>query len=67
MSQVGEIQGGEQARFSPAELPRDIPVWTAILAGGVVLGAVGAALVIAENERAHTIRGFLQNLRYERD
>jgi hypothetical protein len=31
-----------------------------------VLGAVGTALVLAENARMHTLSGYLQNLRDER-
>lgn len=64
MSQTGEIRsGGRQAGLSPAARPREIPLWTTLLAGAAVLGAVGAALFMAEDERENTVRGFLQKLR----
>ena len=61
------VEQGDGATAARTPHPPDVPVWTAILVGSAVLGAVGAALVIAEHERSHTIRGFFQNLYTERE
>ncbi len=67
MSESDYAQSGGQGMSARGTHPPDIPVWTAILAGSVVLSAVGAALIYAENERMHTVRGYLQNLWTEMD
>ena len=67
MSQVDFTQSGGQGISAGGTHAPDVPVWTAILAGSVLLSAVGAALIYAENARMHTIRGYLQNLWTELD
>jgi len=67
MSQVDFTRNGGQQRSAREAHRPDVPVWTAILAGSVVLGAVGAALVFAEHERTRSIRGYLEHLWSERE
>lgn len=73
MSDLGSTQNGRNKqrdgqRMSTREKsPPDIPAWTALLTGVVVLGVVAAALIRAEDKRTHTLVGFLQNFWSERE
>ena len=65
MSRYADLERNGQGTSARNSHSRDVPVWTAIVAGSMVLGAVGAALAFAEEARRHTLRGYWQRLRYE--